>query len=331
MKGEVLVLGCGSIGRRHIGNLLRLGVPVTAFDTDPARSEWARRELGCGVVADPRRALDSSPRAVWVCTPPHLHAAGARPALERNVPCFIEKPLAPEWRVARDLSRLAASRRVPAAVGYQLRQHPALRWVKQGLKRGRWGRLLHLRAFLGQHLPDWRPWQDYRKSYTASRAMGGGVLLDCSHELDLARWLAGDVAEVYCRAEKLSDLDIDVEDTAELVLGFRSGAAGSVHLDMTARAPRRGLELTLSEGTVLWDLPSATLRSYSTRTGRWSERTFRLRPHDDLYTRETKAFLAHVRAPRPDGVVTLEDAARTLSLVEAAVRSSRSRRTEKVP
>jgi predicted dehydrogenase len=320
MAKTVLVLGCGSIGRRHIKNLKALGRRVIAYDPDPKRLDWARRNLGCETISDPRRALNGKLEAAWICTPPHLHARGARPFLRHGIPCFIEKPLAHKSADARALAALG--KRV--GVGYMLRRVPALLWLKKNLDAGRWGKLLHLRAFAGQYLPDWRPWQDYRKSYTAKRGQGGGVLLDCSHELDLARWLAGEVRELYCRAEKLSALKISAHDTAEVVLGFKSGAMGSVHLDMISRGPRRGLELLLSEATVVWDMPTARLEIYTPRTKRWTAKRFPFKVNE-LYVQEAKAFLSGSRK-----IVSAADAVKTLTLVEAAERSARARKMVRV-
>lgn len=323
-RGVVVVVGCGSIGRRHIGNLQTLGRRVVAFDPDPSRSEWARKNLGCETVDALERALDARPSAVWVCTPPHVHADGAAAALERRIPCFIEKPLAHDLRAATRITAAAARRKTPVAVGYQLRFHPAMRWLKQAVTSGRYGRLMFLRAHVGQYLPDWRPWQDYRRSYTARRAMGGGILLDASHELDLARWLAGEAKTVYCRARKLSRLEIDVEDTAAVQLDFASGALGEVHLDMVSRAPRRGVELALEEATLLWDQPSRELRVYTARAKRWTARKYEF-DFNELYVSEAAAFL---RGSADS--VSARDGAATLAVVAAAARSAQSNRLEKV-
>ena len=218
---------------------------------------------------------------------------------------------------------------MPVAVGYQMRFHPVLRWIKKGLDAGRWGKLMFLRAQLGQYLPDWRPWQDYRSSYTGKRSQGGGVLLDSSHELDLARWFAGEPRSVYCLARKLSRLQVDVEDTAALVLEHRSGAVSEVHLDMVSRGPRRSLELACSDATVVWDNPSATLSVYSAKAKRWNVQP---RPFvaNEIYIAETKAFLSRLAGPGSGACVTAREGLLTLALVEAAARSARSRRPEPV-
>ena len=327
-KRPVLVVGCGSIGRRHIENLQNLGHRVVAYDPDPDRAAWVRKNLGCATSASLEQGLAENPLACWVCTPPHRHASVAESSFALGTPCFIEKPLTPDAASARALLRSARRRRVRAAVGYQLRNHPALVWIKHRMERKTWGSLLYLRAHLGQYLPDWRPWQDYRKSYTARRAMGGGILLDGSHEIDLTLWLAGDAASVFCTARRLSHLQIDVEDTASLQLEFRSGAFGEVHLDMISRAYRRGLELSFEEGTVVWDQPSSELRVYSPRSRRWTTRRFAV-DSNSLYVREASEFL-RLAAGRPSQSVSLEDGLRTLTVAEAAARSASSRRMERI-
>ena len=316
MRGPVLVLGCGSIGRRHMTNLRHLGRRVVACDPDAARRSWVEKELRIETVDSLERGLALEPSAVWVCTPPSAHAAAALPALKARIPTFVEKPLAHDLPSGRALAR--AARRTPAAVGYQMRAHPALRWIKKRLDSGAWGRLLFLRAEFGQYLPDWRPWQDFRRSYTARKALGGGILLDASHELDLVRWLGGEAKSVTCLAKRLS-LPVDVEDTAALLLELRSGALAEVHLDMVQRGFRRGVLLGCEKATVEFVLPASRVVVTKSRDDVRSKNF----PFDanDLYVSETKAFLA-----RSKESVTPADALKTLELVEAARRSSRTGR-----
>lgn len=321
MKSPILVLGCGSIGRRHAGNLKSLGRRVVAYDPDAGRRAWMARELGVETVASVAEGLALRPAAAWVCTPPAAHRSGAAAALSARVPVFVEKPLAHTLSDGRALA--SAARRVPAAVGYQMRWHPALRWIKRHLDSGAWGRLLFLRAEFGQYLPDWRPWQDFRRSYTARKALGGGILLDASHELDLVRWLGGEARSVSCLAKRLS-LPVDVEDTAALLLELRSGALAEVHLDMVQRGLRRGGVLACEKATVSFDLPASTV-TVTTARDRSKTRRFRFEVNA-LYVDEARAFLRRLRDPRAGGVVSPADALKTLELVEAARRSSRSGR-----
>ncbi len=330
MKGPIrsaVVVGCGSIARRHAAKLQRLGVKrIVAVDPDAERLEHMRRELGCEAAASLASALDEGPGAVLICTPPSAHAAAALAAVERRIPCFVEKPAADTAAAAAKLMKAASRRRVPLAIGYQLRFHPAIAWIRRGLDERRWGPVQYVRAQVGQYLPDWRPWQDYRKSYTARRALGGGILLDASHEIDLALHLAGPAKSVTCAAARLSALDVDVEDTAEMILRFRGGAMGSVHLDMIRRAYDRSSQLLCRDGVVEWSYQDGTVREYSAKTKKWTKHSF-TKDANAMYLSELAAFLAYARGGAAGALATPADGLAALRVVEAAKSSSAAGRT----
>ena len=323
-----LIVGCGSIARRHAANLKALGVKrVLAYDPDPSRVEHMRRELGCEPVISVKAGLDARPGAVLICTPPAAHAEAALAAIARGIPCFIEKPVAHTVAAAERVRRAAAKRRVPVVVGYQLRFHPAVAWIRRGLDEKRWGPLQYIRAQVGQYLPDWRPWQDYRKSYTARKALGGGILLDASHEIDLALHLAGPAKSVFCAADRLSALAIDVEDTAEITLRFRGGAMGSVHLDMIRRVYDRSGQLLCRDGVVEWSYQDGNVREYLARTKKWTTHAF-TKDGNAMYLAEMKAFLSAARGGDAAGAAGPNEGAAALRVVEAAKRSARAGRTQ---
>lgn len=325
---SALIVGCGSIARRHAANLKALGVKsVLAFDPDASRVDHMVREAGCERAASLLAGLDARPGAVLICTPPSAHAAAALAAIARGIPCFIEKPVAGDAASAEHVRRAAAKRRVPVAVGYQLRFHPAVAWIRRGLDARRWGPVQYVRAQVGQYLPDWRPWQDYRKSYTARRALGGGILLDASHEIDLALHLAGPATSVYCAAARLSGLEIDVEDTAELTLRVRGGAMASVHLDMIRRAYDRSGHILCRDGVVEWSYLDGTVREYRARSKVWTTHRF-TKDANSMYLAEMKAFLALARGARNEAGASVADGLAALRVVDAAKRSAGSGRTQ---
>ena len=324
-RSPILVLGCGSIGRRHISNLKSLGRTVVAYDTAADRRRWARENLKIETVDSVEAGLARRPAAVFVCTPPSSHAGPGLLALRAGVPMFVEKPLASGLA---DGKKLAATGKIPAAVGYQLRFHPALRWIKERLEKNSWGKLLFLRAEFGQYLPDWRPWQNYRRSYTARKALGGGILLDASHELDLVRWLAGEARSVFCLAKRLA-LPVDVEDTAALLMEMRSGAIAEVHLDMVQRGFRRGLLISCTRATVTFELPASRVTIVK-GPGKSVVKNFPFQSND-LYLAQTRAFLRRLGNSASDGLVSPRDALKTLDLVETARKSARTGRKERTP
>jgi predicted dehydrogenase len=320
---KVLVVGSGSIGQRHLRNLRALGVDDLLAVEPSSGPAAAAAALGATVMASLPDALAKAPDAVIVCTPPHLHLEGARAALEAGAHVLVEKPLAASLDGVDDVLALAERRNRTLAVGYNWRFHAVSREVKRLLDAGTIGRPLLLRVEVGQYLPDWRPQQDYRAGYNARAAHGGGILLDATHELDYAWWLCGDIKGVSAMIEKLSDLEIDVEDVALLQLRFASGALGHAHLDTLQRAYARGGKLVGTEGTLVWELMEG-LRVYSTARGAWETRPMVTDPND-MYREEVRQFLdcvQHGVEPSASG----RDGRRALEIVQAARTAAREGR-----
>ena len=120
---------------------------------------------------------------------------------------MIEKPLADRLEGTDALATEARDQHRKVQIAYNLRFHPGLLKLRDLIQTGELGRVFWVRAEAGQYLPDWRPSQDYRQSYTARRDLGGGILLDGSHEIDYLMWLLGKPVDVFCRSGKVSALD----------------------------------------------------------------------------------------------------------------------------
>ena len=319
---SLLVVGAGSIGRRHVANLRALGISRVAV-CDPNAERCAALQAdyqveGYGTLDE--ALTRASPTAVMVCSPPHLHVPQAIKALKSGAHVFIEKPLSNSLDGVEVLiSEMVARQRV-VQVGYNWRFHAGLQRIKALLEAGAIGRVTWARAESGQFLPDWRPDQDYRKSYTAHREMGGGIILDGSHELDYMRWLLGEVSHVYCQAGRLSDLEVDVEDTAFIILNFQSGCVGEVHLDFVQRARARNCKIVGTEGTILWDNIDESLNQFIASRAEWTKLDLEIDPNAK-YVAEVADFLSCIeeqRAPRVD----LYSARRVLEIALAARHSA---------
>jgi predicted dehydrogenase len=323
---KLLVAGSGSIGRRHMRNLRSLGVSeIAACDPDPERLAPMVAELQIQPFADFDRALEIfRPHAVLVCTPPSFHLIQARQALAAGAHVFIEKPLSHSMDGVKALLNEAhASGRV-LQVGYNLRFHPAICKLKQIVEENSIGRILWARAEVGQYLPDWRPWQDYRQSYTARRELGGGIILDASHELDYLLWFFGEPLEVLCMASTVSQLAVDVEDSASLLLRFASGSHADLHLDFVQRIPSRSCKLVGEEGTAIWDDGDAS-RVRVLRPSQQPE-DFRFDFNDnEMYVAELKQFF-HCIETGQSPLVSAEQAAHVLEWALRA-RSAAERTT----
>ncbi len=244
----MLVLGAGSIGSRHARNLVAAGASVAVADPFPNRAESIAEASAVPFDLDEIDGYDG----VVVAGPTSVHLDQALCALETGARVLIEKPLALSAAGSEPL--MAASDRV--MVGYNLRFHPPVERIIDLAQRGHAGEITAVRVWFGSYLPDWRPTVDYRTSYSARVELGGGVLLDAIHELDLLVWLLGGSFQVLgAGLSRLGGLEIDVEDTVKALLHHESGALVEVSLDYLSRQYRRGIEIIGTEATLRLDWP----------------------------------------------------------------------------
>lgn len=322
--GHVLVVGCGSIGQRHIRNLKALGCnSLSAFDTAHDRLESITKSYGISPVTNLLEGLRAHPSAVFICTPPHTHLEIAQAAVEANTDLLIEKPIASRLTGIDKLLDAAAKNSGLVMVGYNLRFHPGLQKAKELLEKGAIGRILTLHAEFGQYLPDWRPTQNYREGYFTFKEQGGGILLESSHEIDCVRWLGGEIKSVSAVVGQVGDFQMETEDTALISMRLESGALAHVSLDCLQRAYSRSCKVVGSEGTLLWDFFTG-VRLYEASSQRWTEIPIPLDPNE-MYLREIEYFLDCVhreKTPPVDGM----EGARVLEIALAAEESSRTGR-----
>lgn len=315
-----LIAGLGSAGKRHLSSLLSLGLrDILLLRTRP---EPIREAPDLPVFTRLEDALAARPDLVVVSTPTSAHLEVAVPAAEAGCHLLIEKPLSHTWQGVENLLAIARRRRIVGLVGFDLRFDPGLRRIKTLLAAGTIGRITSLQAAVGQYLPDWHPWEDYRRGVSARIETGGGVLLDLIHELDYVPWLVGPVTEIACLSGKVSRLEIETEDTAEILLRFENGAIGSLHLDYVQRAPHRSCRLIGEEGTIVWDYFAQTVTWYTAACGQWQSFAYPDHQRNDRFLAEVTHFLACVEG-REQPETDLATGSRSLQLVLAAKESSR--------
>jgi predicted dehydrogenase len=270
---RVLVVGLGSIGRRHLSNLRRLMPEAHITVWRHARSAGAEQASAEAdrIVYGLDEALSPRPDMAILASPASCHVRTAAALASAGVHMLIEKPLSDSLDGVDALLDDCRRQRIVLMVGYHLRFSPSLTCLHHAIADGVVGRVLSVRSEVGQYLPDWRPGTDYRQGVSARRDLGGGVVLELSHELDYVRWLGGEIRSVSAETGQLGGLDIDVEDVAEILLRFTHGAIGSVHVDMLQRSATRTCKVIGAEGTLEWDGLDGRVRLFSAHDGRWTE------------------------------------------------------------
>jgi len=311
---KLLLCGFGSIGRRHLANARSLREDLDVTVVEPERALWTSDARFVARLGEAAGDFDIA----MICSPTSAHAADVEAIAGRARALFIEKPLAHDRDGLAAIRRVLADRDATTMVGANYRFEPGLLRVRELLASVAIGKPLSFRAEFGQWLPSWRPATDYRRGYAARRETGGGIILDRIHELDYVTWLFGAPTKLVAMAGKLGPLEIETEDTAEILLRFATGVIGSVHVDYLQREYVCGLKIVGERGTIEWRFKPTSVRVLG-ESGTWQ--TVLDDPTPDvnaMYVAELRHFfdaIEHGRAPM-NGVA---EAARTLELALAAL------------
>lgn len=308
---SVLVLGAGSAGSRHARLLADEGASVTITDPDGDRAA----QTGLRTIPFDLDRLDGYDGIV-VASPSVFHPEQTLAALATSSRILVEKPLAMSPELLEAIVAAADNR---VMVGYNLRFHEPVVQLVTKCHAGEAGRLLRARIWFGSWLPDWRPAVDYRTTYSARRELGGGVLMDAIHELDLLVWLFvdGDFSVESAVVDRIGPLEIDVEDTVVAILRHTSGAVVDLSLDYLSRRYRRGAELIGDAATLRLDWAREVLELEDASA---VNSVVADTPVSESYARQARHFLRFVAGEAPAPVDT-ETGARSVQLA-AAIRGA---------
>lgn len=254
---KFLVVGCGSIGQRHIKNLKKIGYSdILLFDSNKKLMKETSNKLKINYVNSLSiKNIDCT----LICTPPNSHIKIAKKALESNSHVFIEKPLSNSLIGIEKIEKLAKEKKLKVFVGYSFRFEKGLKIIKKLISTNEIGEIFSFDAYEGWHLSNWRPWQNYKKSYTTKKNLGGGIILDGSHELNYLQWLGGKIELVYCIYSKIPKIAKNVEGIAEILIKFNSKAIGRIHLDFLNPKYNRHCEILGDKGSIIWSFENKTI------------------------------------------------------------------------
>ena len=312
---RALIIGLGSIGQRHVRNLRailgddveiiayrvrRLKHVVTAkLEADMNRN--VEEEFSISAYSNMDDALAKEPDVAFVCNPNSMHVPLASACVQAGCDVFIEKPLSDSLEGVDDLIAAAGKHQRIAMVGYQMRFHPCLRKLAVILKEGTLGRLLTVRATIGEHIAKWHPYEDYRQAYAARASLGGGVVLSQIHECDYLYSLFGLPRRIFAIGGQWSHLEIDVEDSASTLMEYEiSGRRLPIHLhqDYLQWPPSRQCEVIGDLGRAVMDLREARLTVWENGDVSPKVHSFEEFERNQLFVDEMTHFLDCVKTRR---------------------------------
>ena len=316
---RIAVVGLGSIGRRHLENLGRLGV---------GRKVVVRREHGANaafaapldgqVVHSNEAALAAGLDAAIVCNPTSQHAATALEYLAAGVSVLVEKPISHRLDEAEQLVAAASRSGASAAMAYVMRYHPAYRLAGEALDAGLIGRVLYAKIWFEAHLPDWHPWEDYRQGYAARRELGGGALPTLDHEIDFLNWRLGIPESASGSSGRSGALEMDADDWATLSIRYPGGVHASGVFSLCRRDRSRGFEFIGQQATLRFRFETARLELLA--ADREPETLWDGAGYDlnDAYLQMLRDFLTSLAEPAGQACAPLEAGLHALRVAAAA-------------
>jgi predicted dehydrogenase len=330
---RILIVGLGSIGKRHL-RLARELLPHADIRVLRHQECTTTPEYSNGCFSGIDQAAEFAPHITVIANPAPFHIALAQRLADTGSHLLVEKPIAAcEDGIARLLESVH-ERGTVLLTGYNLRYLPSLQKFRDLLGANEIGRVISVRCEIGQYLPSWRPDTDYRQSVSARSELGGGALLELSHEIDYLRWIFGEIENVTARISRQSSLDIDVEDTAHLIIGFapaEDGRAliGNLNMDLVRHDTTRFCCAIGENGSLRWNGLTGVVEKFEAGAKEWREHFCHQHQRDDSYLAEWRHFLECINGQAAP-LITGEDGLRVLQIIDAARQSSETGRQTQV-
>jgi len=331
---KFLVIGAGSIGKRHIRNLLLIGTDPSNIGVVEVRDDRIKEVKENFNIQDVYMSIDEALEkqeydASIVCSPTNLHIPTAIKLADKGIHILMEKPLAHNLDGIDELKKSVKKNKVIFEMAYIFRYAPAIKKVKELLNSQVIGKVISVRGEFSEYLPDWHPWEDYRTFYMAKKTQGGGSILDQSHIMDLIHYLVGGFKSVYGINTKLSSLEIEADDFAEMIVTLNNGIIASIHTDIYGRDHQKSLEIKGEKGNICWNQYQNEVRHYDAETRTSS--LYKKFPSDFnlCYIEETNRFIACCEG-KEKPLADLQTGIETMELILATEKSHKSQGVEKV-
>ncbi len=331
---RVLVVGLGSMGCRRIRNLQHIGgVQLAAFEPSDRRRRRAAAKFRITVFDRIEHGMEWGPDAIVISTPPDRHAEYALMAAGAGIAFFTEASVVTDG-MAEVRAAVSAGGSL-AAPSCTMRFHPAVELLRRRIAEGAIGQPLTFVHHVGQYLPDWHPWEDYRTFYAARRETGAAREI-VPFELNWLTYLFGSVVELNCFRAKLSGLDVDIDDIYSTLLGFDSGVQGSMVVEVISRPGIRRARIVGEEGTLEWNWAERHVLEWQARDARWIEHPDPAPVHgpggawvaENMYIEEMRGYVLAVEDSQQHWPLTLEEDHELLrTVIELEAASDESRRS----
>lgn len=294
MEKNFVITGGGSIGKRHLKNLISLNInKENIFVLEPREDRVSEiKSLGIdNCIKDIREFDDISIKAAIICSPTSYHIDQAIYFANKEADLMIEKPLSRDLQNIDKLKDIVSKNKLITFIAYIFRFAPSIKYLKEILEKKVIGEVFFVRGEFSEYLPDWHPYEKYNSFYMAQKQLGGGSILDQSHIMDLVHYLFGNFKSVMAFNNKVSGLEIEADDIAEMIVELDNGILASIHTDIFGRKHSKSLEIKGSKGNIHWDFYKNTVSVYDAETKTCKIESNFDKDFNKVYIEELKYFI----------------------------------------
>jgi predicted dehydrogenase len=292
---KVLIVGYGSIGKRHTNNLMSIG-NIEIIICTKNKEAFQLEKKGIKIFNSLKNAVNEKPDISIICNETSLHVQTAIKLAKNGSHLFIEKPFSNSLKNIKELQTIVKKKKLITMVGCNMRFHDGIKLMKKSIIKNEIGRIFSVIVENGSFMPDWHPWEDYRNSYASKKQLGGGVVLTQIHEIDYLYWFFGKVDEVFSFTDKISDLQLDVEDYSGSLLKFKNKIITELHLDYFQKPNVRTCKIIGTKGKIIWDWNNNHLQIFKNNKNKFvTKHIDKKYDRNKMYIQELQYFINCVK------------------------------------
>jgi len=287
---KILIVGLGSIGMRHLKNILSTTKNEIIVYTKRTKLD-AEIKKNVKIFNNLESCISEKPDIAFITNETAYHLPITKKLAELGLNLFIEKPLSNTLKDVKKLVEISKRKKLVTLMGCNLRFNRSIQKIKSLIEEEKVGKIISVKVECGTYLPDWHPNEDYRKGYAARDELGGGVVLTCIHELDYLYWFFGEIKEVFSVTGNFSNLKINASDLSAIIMKFKNNIIAEVHLDYFQKPDIRSCKIIGTKGTIYWDSIENEVKIHDLQKSRWISK-LKIKKYDknEAYLKELKYF-----------------------------------------
>tara|TARA_Y100000590_G_scaffold462949_1_gene628434 strand:- start:1167 stop:2156 length:990 start_codon:yes stop_codon:yes gene_type:complete len=321
---KILIIGFGSIGKRHMRNILSKKNMQVIICTK--RNDFKNNEKNVKIVKTIDEGIAERPDIAFVTNETSYHVNTAIKLAKEGIDLFIEKPLSSSTNGIKKLKKIVKDNGIISLIGCDHRFHPCLKKIKEVIDKKRLGRIMSVQVESSSLLSDWHPYEDYRKGYSAKEELGGGIAMTMTHELDFLRWFFGEIKEIFSITKKVSDLEISADDISTMTMIFKNNVIGELHLDYFARPQFKSCKIRGTRGTLYWNSDKNSVEIFYNNQKKWKiifeEKNYE---RNEMFVKELEYFLKCV-SNKKKSFNDIRDAEKIVNVILGAKKSSKTKK-----